>query len=267
VGEHPVYLVLGKTPLGKPCIIPEPGLHGWMNRLREDWKISPADLPEVIDQLNRGQSAEVVNSDGVPLRLWVNPKERSRGVEPLVKEDSPGGMKRDYRKMAAYGLEQQFGEGLDAEERDELACSLAKQWQQHGGHACLFIDGHRQLAFTLTDHGDGTCDVVARRMRVDLAPALSSLGLPPEAFPELIARINLGQEIEFRDGQGAPSVLWHDPKARRICVRKVGPAPPTMPVQTPPVLCKFSKPVGIGAAAGGSGCYSEPHETRTSSDP
>src|SRR5205807_2459692 len=142
-----------------------------------------------------------------------------------------------YCKIAANELGQQFGEGLDPEEADELARSVAKQWQRYGGHACLFIDGHQQLAFKLNEHGDGTCDVVATRMSVDLEPALSSLGLPPEALPELIGRINLGQEIEFRDGQGTPSVLWHDPKARRICVRNVGPAQPAVQGKTPPVLC------------------------------
>jgi hypothetical protein len=239
VGEHQVYLVLGTTPLGKPSLVAEPSLPGWMNRLREDWKIRPDDLPEVINQLNRGQSAEVVNSDGVPLRVWVNPKERSRGVEPLVKQDPRPGRKRDYGKIATSTLERQFGDGLDREERDELACSLAKQWQRHEGHACLFIDSHQQLHFKLTEHGDGTCDVVARILSVDLESALcSSLGFPPEALADLIVQINLGQEVEFCDKQGAPSVLWHDPKARRICSRKVGPAQSTMPVKLPPpILC------------------------------
>jgi hypothetical protein len=114
---------------------------------------------------------------------------------------------------------------------------VAKQWQRYEGHACLFLDGHQQLVFKINERGDGTCEVVATRVGVDLGPALSSLGLPPEALPELIARINLGQEVEFRDGQGTASVLWHDPKARRICVRKAGPAQPTVPLQAPPVLC------------------------------
>jgi hypothetical protein len=88
------------------------------------------------------------------------------------------------------------------------------------------------------DHpfGAPTCAVVARRMSVDLAAVLSSLGLPPEALPEQITRINLGQEVEFRDGQGTPAVLWHDPRARRICVREAGPAQPAVPVKPPPVL-------------------------------
>jgi len=123
VGEQQVYLDLGRTPLGNPCVVPEPALQGWMRQLTQDWKVSPDDLPEILDQLNRGQSAEVVNGDGVPLRLWVNPKERSKGVEPLVKETIPAGMKRDYFKIATTVLEQQFGEGLDPEEMDELARS------------------------------------------------------------------------------------------------------------------------------------------------
>lgn len=237
LGDQQVYLVLGKTPLGKPCIVPEPALPGWMSRLREDWKINPDDLPEIIDQLNRGQSAEVINGDGIPLRLWVNPKEKRKGVEPLIKENTPPGTKRDYHRIAAHQLEQQFGEGLDPEEMRALAGSVVKQWQQYEGHACLFMDGQQQLAFKLNEHDDGTCDVVARSMSVDLGPLLSSLGFPPEVHPELIARINLGQEIEFRDRKGVLSRLWHDPKARRIRVQPVDPVVPAVSSRTPPVLC------------------------------
>jgi hypothetical protein len=88
-GECQVYLVLGKTPLGRRCVHPEPAPPGWIKQLTRRWNVSPADLPDVIDRLNRGQSAEVVTSDGIPLRLWVNPKEKSRGVEPLVQEGLP----------------------------------------------------------------------------------------------------------------------------------------------------------------------------------
>jgi len=41
----------------------------------------------------------------------------------------------------------------------------------------------------------------------------------------------------LRDGQGTSSVFWHDPKARRICVREAGPAPSTVPIKTTPLLC------------------------------
>jgi hypothetical protein len=237
LGEQQVYLVLGRTPLGKPCVVAEPAGHGWVRQLTRDWKVSPDDLPEVLDQLNRGQSAEVVNGDGVPLRLWVNPKEKRRGVEPLVKEDVRPGGTRDYCQIAADELEQQFGEGLDSEEMDELARSVARQWQRYGGHASLFLDGHQELDLKLNEQGDGTCDVVTRRVSVDLEPPLCSLGFPPEVLPELIAQINLGQEIEFRDRKGVHSRLWHDPKARRICVQLLDLVLPAVPGMAPPVLC------------------------------
>jgi hypothetical protein len=237
LGEEQVYLVLGRTPLGRPCVVPEPAGPGWVRRLTRDWKVSPDDLPEVLDQLNRGQSAEVVNGGGVPLRLWVNPKERSKGVEPLVGTDFRPGATRDYCQMAADELEQQFDMALEADEMEALARSVAKQWQRYGGHACLFLDGHQELDLTLKEHGDGTCEVVATRMSTDIDRLLSSLGFPPEVLPEVITRLNLGQEVEFRDRKGVHARLWHDPKARGICLWEPGPVQPTVPVKVPPVLC------------------------------
>jgi hypothetical protein len=237
LGEEQVYLVLGRTPLGKPCVVPEPAGHGWVRQLTRDWNVSPDDLPEVLGQLNRGQSAEVLNGDGVPLRLWVDPRERRRGVEPLVGEDFRPAAARDYRRMAADELEQQFGDGLDPEEMGQLASSVARQWQRYNGHACLFLDGHRRLDFHLHERDDGTCDVVAGRATADLECSLSSLGFPSEVLPEVLTRINLGQEIEFRDGEGTPCVLWHDPEAGRIRVRGVGSTGQASTAQAPPVLC------------------------------
>jgi hypothetical protein len=234
--EEQFYLVLRQPPLGKPCVMAEPAPPGWLSELTREWKLSPDDLPDVLDQLNRGQSAEVVNSEGLPLRLWVNPRERSRGVEPLAQADSRPGEKRDYCKIAAGELWRQFGSGLASQERDALARSLAGQWQRHEGHASLFLGGRQELHFTLHEHGDGACEVVATRTAVDLNAALLSAGFPPEVVPELIARINLDQEIDFRDGRGIRCRLWHDPKARRIGVRPVDGTPSVAPPQAPPSL-------------------------------
>jgi hypothetical protein len=235
--DEQVYLDLGRTPLGKPCVVPEPAGHGWVRQLARDWKVHPDDLPEVLDQLNRGQSAEVVSADGVPLRLWVNPRERRRGVEPLAREGYRPTVTRDYGRMAADALEDQLGEGLGPGEMDQLARSVAQQWQRYGGHASLFLDGHRRLDLKLNEHGDGTCEVVIGRAGAGLERCFSSLGCPAEKFPELIAGINLGQEVGFRDGRGAPWVLWHDPQAGRVCVRRLDPVPPAVPAMAPPVLC------------------------------
>jgi hypothetical protein len=101
----------------------------------------------------------------------------------------------------------------------------ARIWQQYEGHACLFIDGPWQLFLKLSECGDGGCEVVTESLTVDLEPVLLALGLSPGVVPEAIARINLSQEIEFRDRKGIPSVLWHDPKARRILVQPVAADP------------------------------------------
>ena len=236
LGDRQVYLVLGRTPLGNPCIVPEPGLSGWVRELTEDWQISPDDIPGLIDQLNRGQSAEAVNAEGIPLRLWVNPKERGRGVEPLVKEDIPPGAVRDYRKIAASELLRHFGDELGPEETDELACSVASQWRRYDGHACLFTDGHEQFHFQITEHGGG-CEVVTRQLRIDLDSVLSACGFPPDVFPAVIARLNLGQEVEFRDRRGVRTRLWHDPKARRIYLQPLDPVGPTPTAASLPFLC------------------------------
>jgi hypothetical protein len=237
LGGLQVYLVLGQTPLGKPCVVPLDAPEGWPEQLSREWKVRPDDLPEVLDQLNRGQSAEVVNADGVPLRLWVNPREKSRGVEPLARGDFRLGAKRDYCQMAAAELVDQFGNGLDPEELDGLARSVAGQWRRHEGHAGLFVGGHQRLVLKLNENADGTCEVVSRKVTVDLEAALSSFGFPPEVLPQAIAGLNLNQEIDFRDRQGIRCRLWFDPKAERIDVRRVDLVPPAAPPQTPPVLC------------------------------
>jgi hypothetical protein len=233
LGDRQIYVMLGSTPLGTPVPVPEVARLGWIKQLTRDWKINPDNLSDVLGQLNRGQSAEVTSEDGIPLRLWVNPKERSRGVEPLVKRPIPAGTKRDYLKIAASELEHQFGEGLPPDEMDALARSVAKQWQKYGGHACLFIDGEQQVFFKLTEEIDGGCQVTTQRLAVSLEPLLTSLGFSPEMIPEVVARINLGQEVELRDKQGVPSVLWHDPKARRVLVKPLE----STRSSSPPIFC------------------------------
>ncbi len=237
LGEEQVYLVLGRTPLGRPCVVPEPAGHAWVRQLTRDWKVHPDDLSEVLDQLNRGQSAEVVNADDVPLRLWVNPEEKRRGVEPLVPEASRPPAARDHARIAADVLEEQLGEGLDPAEMVQLARSVAQQWRRYDGHACVFLDGDQRLELRLREQADGTCEVAARRVGGGLERSLSSLGCPPEALPELIARINLGQAVGVRDRDGVRGLLWYDPQVGRVCVQRLDPVPPAPPAVTPPILC------------------------------
>ncbi|MFO0967440.1 MAG: hypothetical protein U0793_17915 [Gemmataceae bacterium] len=219
VAEDQLYFTHRHTPLGKPLLTTERVQPGWFAALRRDWHIDSEELSDIIGQLNRGQSAEATNMEGVPLRLWVNPKERTVGVEKLVTEPTLPGTKRDYRIIALEALPPLLGMAVEKEELEALARSVAKQWQEYHGHACIFLDRGEQLVLTLHERGDGSCQVVTAKRDVDLTPLLSSLGFPPAALPDVMAHINLGQVIEFRDKEGVPSILWHDPKERRVRVR------------------------------------------------
>ena len=231
------YLALGTTPLGKPRVMPEPVPPGWSDTLYGDWKIRPDDMPEIIDHLNLGQGAEVVNADGLPLRLWVNPKERSQGVEALAPEAALPPTPPDYRRFAADALAPHLGGGLDQAEMDDLAFSVTKQWQRYDGHACVFLNERRGIAIRVTTDGDGNSRVEVRQVTVNVVPELASYGIPPEGIPEVLARFNLDQAIEIRDRTGRRFCLWHDPKAGRLCVRPLDVAGRMRGAMSPPVLC------------------------------
>ena len=237
IGEGQFCFVLAETPLGTYRVIPEQLPPGWINRLIQDWKISREDLPQLFGQLNLGQSVETINRDGIPIRLWVNPKERGMGVEQLVQQPIPPGQKRDYRKIAGDLLEQSFGTELDPRAMEEFGSSIVKQWQQYEGHACLFYQPEQRLSWTLTEHDDGRCNVIATREPANLESQLSSRGVPPEVIPHVIARINLGQEIEFRDRKGVRSMLGYDPKAKEVRVRVLPFRQPVKPSDFRPICC------------------------------
>lgn len=226
LAEQQLYFVLARTPLGKTFAVPTPALTAWSKQLTDDWKISPDDLPDIFDQLNRGQSAQVTNADGLPVRLWVDPSNQGRHVEPLVKENIPPGRKRDYHKIAADILESYLGPLVDADEMEKLARSVVNQWQRHEGTACLFMEGE-SLVFTLKE-GEAGCNVAVQSGQSHIASVLASYGIASEVIPQAIAKINLAQEIEFQDKNGVACGLWHDPKERRIRVRPINPGPPSL---------------------------------------
>lgn len=216
-GEEQVYFSHRHTPLGKPCLETKPSPPGWFAEMQQDWKIDPEELPCIIEQLNRGQSAEVTNTEGVPLRLWVNPKERSNGVESLAAQPRLPG-KRDYGIIATKSLQKHLEMVSGKQELEALACSVATQWQNFQGHASIFLDRGRRLQLTLVEHDNGGCEVGASKEKGDLRPLLTSLGFAPDIIPEVIARINLGQAIEFRNRDGGISILRHNPKQKKILV-------------------------------------------------
>jgi hypothetical protein len=189
--------------------------------LQRDWQIDSEELPDIIDQLNRGQSAEAMNREGVPLRLWVNPKERTTGAEELLSQPRLSGTKTDHRLLALGELSKHLDMSVEKEELEALALSVAKQWQEYDGHACIFLNRGELLILTLNERADGSCHVVTAKQEIDLMRLLTSFGIAPSAIPDVMAHINLGQMIEFREKEGLPSILWYDPKERTVQVRAI----------------------------------------------
>ncbi|HEX4591654.1 MAG TPA: hypothetical protein VH120_17080 [Gemmataceae bacterium] len=225
---------LGKTKVG----IAPVSTAGWFIWLKRDWKIGPEELAEVIDQLNRAQSAEVVNSDGLRLRVFVSPQDRSRGVEPVNWDDIEVSSTPDYPRIAGTALESHLaGERLNQDQIAQLAAGVAKQWREYDGHACVFIDQYRVLTLKIRLTPEGTCRIEDSTFKADFPRTLAPFGVSAADVSEVLGRINRGQDVEIRDSKGVRSYLAHDSKARRFWVRPIGAAPPRETPASPPLFC------------------------------
>jgi hypothetical protein len=222
LGEPMFYVQLGATPLGRTRVNVIPGRRTW-EALTEDWRIDPSEVPQVMERLNLAQSAEVTNLDGERLRVWVDPGKRSRGVESLD-EARPQRVppRRDYRKMAGQALASQLGSSVPPDEMEELTQLVAAQWKRHDGHACIILNASEEVVLTVTEQAGGCCNMTAGRHSINRKSLFASLGFAPEAVSQVIGRLNLGQRVQFRDRLGTLSVMWYDPKARRVQIRPAG---------------------------------------------
>lgn len=228
----PIYLHLAVTPLGKPSLGHEaPGL-SWVRELVEDWRVDPEELPDIFQQLNRGQSADVVSLDGLPLRLWTNPRTRERGVDNEVPPTGPVDPKRRFRTIAKSVVERSVP-GLPRSEIEPLVGSVARQLEQHQGHACLFIGTKKRVVCTVTDQPNGNSNTRLEEVGFNLEAILNDLGFKPQAIPEAIARLNLHQQVEFQDKNGIPTLLIVDPRTGELGTRPLQPRPHA----APPVFC------------------------------
>jgi hypothetical protein len=180
-----------------------------------DWNIDTEDLPDVASQLNRGQSAEVVNRDGASLRVWTNPAEGRCAVEPLEPLPPPQSPIVDYLKLATHCVVDRFGDDICEEEAERLAASLVKQWKDFDGHASLFLDGNLVIHFKLNEHAGGS-NIDVTEQPAELSALLDAMNALPDEAPAIMARLNLGQTIECRSARGEEFRMWHDPKKRRM---------------------------------------------------
>jgi hypothetical protein len=232
-------LFLKRTPLGQYRVELVAAKAGFIQAACRDWHIDAEEIPEIVEQLNRGQSAEVANRDGEAVRFWVDPKANRQGVEPVEKK-APQTSRRDtdLTKVVPKILRYTLKEELDPGELNAIAGSVIKQWHRFDGHACVFLDQRRALFLQYHDHKDGTYNThVETRQRGDLVSHLGTFGVSPDDVPEALVRLNLAEPFEFEDEKGLKRRLSFDPKAKGFIVDPPAGGPlPANPV-TPPVQC------------------------------
>lgn len=229
-GPHLSYLDVGQTPLGNPLANRTLASTNWFERVAEDWNVELEAFGDAFEQLNRGQSAEVVTRDGVPLRLSVNPAERRCAVEPLAPAPPPPGGVKSLLDIATDHLVDLLGDALGDDELASLAGSIVRQWHTFEGHASFFLDGQQLIVITIREHAGGK-DVTVSKRPADIDGLLMSLGFSGTDIPGVLARLNLGQSVEFLHPDGEPSRLWHDPKMCRVrCRPLAAEAPAAIPM-------------------------------------
>ena len=109
VGDRLVHLhILGESPDGKSLNVATGGDAGPVLALQRVYKIKPEDLPTVTAQLNRCQSAEVTNADGIHLRVRYDPKKHAQAIEPLAQAPAGPASKWDYRGIARDVVEKEW---------------------------------------------------------------------------------------------------------------------------------------------------------------
>lgn len=182
---------------------------GWFRRVERDWRIDPDAWADAIRQLNVAQSAVVETRDGGYVRLRVDARNRTHGVEPLTRSlQHPPQPDRDLPKFARDALEDLFGSGLDPARLDELVAVVVRQWQAHDGHA-LVVGPSAKAQFNLVLRPDGGTDLGVRRLRTNLPAKLLRCGILPDELTHYLHAINLGQPVEvtLEDGRLARVVL------------------------------------------------------------
>lgn len=193
----------------------------WLRKCMSEWDCSNEVLVRAIRQLNLGQSAQVENRRGEYLRLWVNPKDRSKGIErlgPTPPAAAPG--ERNLAAVARHQIETLF-EHLGEREKEDLAAALVRQWALHDGHALLLTPKAKvHIVVTLVPQGT---EMTTRTLATSLPQKLLNCGLAPEDIPPLLHVLNLGLPLEVTDERGCRCQILTDPKNARVYMNEVPP--------------------------------------------
>ncbi len=200
---------------------------GWYKELMQDWDFGEEELGVAIRQLNVAQSAQIENRRGEFLRLWANPKERTKGLERLggPPRAQPPSETPDFVKLAGRAITAVLSDKLPPADRDELVAAVVRQWAAHDNHA-LIVTGAKKHHVILEPLPDRLCRLTIRPLKSDLGERLLACGVPPDDLHLVLHRINLGERPVFADEWGQLGQVTIDPKTAGVSMMVVFLTPP-----------------------------------------
>jgi hypothetical protein len=223
VGEEQHYYQPAIGPAGELRFNHHPVPIGtWFRGCMEDWEFGEEELGRAVRQLNIGQAAGIENRRGAFLRLWVNPRERSRGVEQLgPRNPNSTPAVRDYAKIARRQIDSIYPEQMDPRDKADLVASVARQVQLHDGHA-LILRPKSKFHIVLAPQPDGMLQVSCESKPTPLFGKLLRCGLTPDEAAHLLHLINLGMTPEVTDELGRRCRVVAEPKTGKVSFELVG---------------------------------------------
>lgn len=193
----------------------------WLRQCMREWDCDDDEWVRAIRQLNLGQSAQIETRRGEFLRLWIDPKDRSKGVERLGANPpaaAPG--QRNFTAVAQRQIETIFEQIGDLEKADLIA-ALLRQWALHDGHALILTPKAKfHIVVTLIPEG---IHVTTKTLKTSLPEKLLRCGLAPEDIPPFLHVLNLGLTPEVIDERGRRCRTLTDPKNAKVYMNEVPP--------------------------------------------
>jgi hypothetical protein len=224
-GEEQVYFILtGERSRPEDIEICKIPTGEWFKRLMRDWDFEEERLAEIVPELNLGQSGVLENRRGRELRVWIDPKEHSKGIEPLEPEQIEVPKKRNYCKIAQDSLEQVFGDHLPPDQMGDLVTALVRQWLTCDGYG-MILTPQTLIRLDRIPMHNGGCRIDTRTEPIPFGDNLVAAGLSPDAVVEIVHRLNLDQTPEITDSLGQRYRLVADAKNHRVAVEPLDDLP------------------------------------------
>lgn len=215
------YRVAG--PIDRPNGINEESLSisEWKRLVQRDWAIGDDDWTGLVEGVNRWQTAETTNERGQSVTLWVNPGDRSKGVESLEPNDSPGPDRPLLRKMAQDAVDAIYTLEAPQEARDAVAISVVRQWLGSDHRAWVLLP-NLKFCIRLHEAQSGGRRVSREPFPNTFIDELFSGGLTVDEAMEILQRLNIGHSPMMRRPNGETFRLVVDPRTGDVLQVDVG---------------------------------------------